>query len=123
MTALPLWAMLPLVAVAGGIGALVRHATSVTGKQEPSHIRRRITVVNTVGAFFAGALLVIDHPVAIALAVGLFGSLTTFSTIAVWWAEDIRQRESIRAIRSVLVHVAAGVPAVLVGFVIGQMLS
>lgn len=123
MTSLPLWAMFPLVAVAGGIGALVRHAATVVGRQEPDRIRRRITLINGVGAFFAGGLLGTDDPFAVALAVGLFGSLTTFSTIAVWWADDIRQRESRRALRSMLAHVVVGVPAVVVGFLIGQMLS
>lgn len=118
---LPLGAMLGIVFLAGGIGALVRHAATVTGAPDPRRVRRRITAVNVVGAFFAGVLVAIDNPLAIAMTVGLFGSLTTFSTIAVWLADDIRQREPVQAVKIVLSHVLLSVPAVLTGALVGQV--
>jgi len=123
MTSLPLWLILVFVAFSGAIGALVRHFVAVAKNPQPGLVRRRITVVNIVGAFFAGGLVAVDHPIAIVLTLGLFGSLTTFSTIAVWWARDIHNRNSALAIKSVFVHVFLGVPAVLVGYLIGQILS
>jgi CrcB protein len=122
MTSLPLWLMLVLVAFAGGIGALIRYAATVTGKPRPGLVRRRITAINVVGAFFAGLVVTLDYPLAAVLTVGLFGSLTTLSTVAVWWADDIRRRDPLAAVKNVLVHVVLGVPAVLLGFLLGQIL-
>jgi fluoride exporter len=121
MMTLPLWAMLGIVFLAGGLGALIRHAATVTGTPAPHQVRRRITAVNVVGAFFAGVLVAMDNPLAFAITVGLFGSLTTFSTIAVWMADDIRQREPVQVVKVVLWHVLLGVPAVLAGFLVGQI--
>ena len=116
----PLWLMLAIVFIAGAMGALIRHAATVLGTPHSLGVRRRITTINTVGAFCAGALVAIDHPVAPLITVGLFGSLTTFSTIAVWLAHDIRQRKAAQALTIVLSHVLLGVLAVLAGFLIGQ---
>ena len=121
MMSLPLGVMLGIVFLAGAIGALIRHAAIVTRQPGPSQVRRRITYVNLVGAFFAGLLITLDNPLAIALTVGLFGALTTFSTIAVWLADDIRSREPVAAVKVVLAHVLLGVPAVLAGFLAGQI--
>ena len=122
MTVLPLWLTLVLVALAGAVGALIRYGAGAVGAADPRHMRRRITAVNTVGAFFAGVVVAIDHLVATVITVGLFGSLTTFSLIAVWVAEDIRNRHPAGALRLVVSHVLLGVPAVLFGFLAGQIL-
>jgi fluoride ion exporter CrcB/FEX len=116
MITLPMWATLILVAVAGGLGALIRHAVTVVGFPNAVRVRRRITAVNVGGAFFSGALLATDSVLAVAIAVGLFGALTTFSTIAVWVAEDLQQKHGSQAIRLVTTHVLFGVLAVIAGF-------
>jgi fluoride exporter len=122
MTSLSLWMVVVLVSGAGAIGALMRYAATVTGMPQPGLVRRRITAINVAGAFGAGMVVAIDHPLAVVLSVGLFGSLTTLSTIAVWWADDFRQGKPIVAVRNISVHVLLGVPAVVIGFLIGQML-
>jgi fluoride exporter len=119
---LPVWVILVLVCLMGGIGALVRHAATVVREPNATRVRWRITWLNMAGTFLAGVFVVIDHPVATALAVGLFGSLTTWSTIAVWLADDLRQRDLVAAVRLVLAHVLMGIPAVLVGVLTGQIL-
>ena len=121
MMSVPLGVMLGIVFLAGGLGALIRHAAIVIRSPHPHQVRRRITAVNMVGAFFAGVLITLDNPLAIAITVGLFGSLTTFSTIAVWLADDIRRREPVLAVKVLFSHVLLGVPAVLAGFLIGQI--
>jgi CrcB protein len=117
-----LWVMLGVISVGGGVGALARHAASVLGSPDSSQVRRRITALNIVGALCAGALVTLDHPLALAISVALFGALTTLATIALWVAEDIRQREPIQAVKVVLSHLLLGVPAVLLGFLAGQIL-
>jgi len=117
-----LWVMLGVISVGGGIGALVRHAASVVGSPDARQVRRRITAVNIVGALCAGALVTLDHPLALAISIALFGALTTLATIALWVAEDIRQHEPVQAVKVVLSHVLLGVPAVLMGFFAGQIL-
>ena len=121
MMSMPLGVMLGIVFLAGAVGALIRHAAIVIRQPGTSQVRRRITVVNLVGAFFAGLLITLNNPLAIAITVGLFGALTTFSTIAVWLADDIRRREPVQAVTVVLAHVLLGVPAVLAGFLVGQI--
>lgn len=121
MMSIPLWVLLGVVSLGGGIGALIRHAAGTARQPSPAQARRRITAVNVAGAFFAGILLTIDHPLTNAITAGLFGSLTTLSTIAVWMAEDIRHREPVSAIKVLLGHVLLGVPAVLIGFLTGQI--
>jgi CrcB protein len=123
MTSLPLWVMLAIVFFAGGIGALARHAATVAGSPTSQRVRWRITAVNTTGAFFAGALVAIDHLIALVITVGLFGSLTTFSTIAVWVAEDLRRRDSLSGVRVIFWHLLLGMLAVLAGFFAGQFVS
>jgi fluoride exporter len=117
-----LWAMLGVIAVGGGVGAVIRHAASVLATPDARRVRRRITALNVVGALCAGALVTLNHPLALAISIALFGALTTLSTIAVWVAEDIRRREPVQAVTVVLSHVFLGVPAVWVGFLAGQIL-
>ena len=121
MMSVPVWVLLGVVTLGGGVGALIRHATVTARQPSPGQVRRRITAVNVVGAFFAGILLTIDHPLTLAITAGLFGSLTTLSTIAVWMAEDIRHRELVSAVKVLLGHVLLGIPAVLIGFLAGQI--
>lgn len=118
----PLWLIFVLVAVTAAIGALVRHALSVVGPSESIPVRRRITVVNTLGAFGAGALLAVNGELAVILATGFFGSLTTFSTLAVWMASDFSQGKPMAAFRVVFVHFLLGIPAVWGGFLLSDFL-
>ncbi len=119
MTTLPLWAILFLVGVAGALGALVRHAVMVVGAPNRPQTRRRIIGVNTAGAFFAGVLLALDTFVAGVVAVGVFGALTTFSTVALWVADDLGRRQVLAAVRLVAAHLLLGIPAVIAGFLFG----
>jgi fluoride ion exporter CrcB/FEX len=111
-----------VISLGGGIGALLRHAATSLGTPDSRQVRRRITAINVGGAFFAGVLVTIDHPLALAIVIGLAGSLTTLSTIAVWIAEDFRHREHLHAVKVLLGHILLGVPAVLAGFLAGQIL-
>jgi CrcB protein len=117
MMVLPLWLTIVLVGVAGALGALIRHAVTVSGRPDPATVRWRITAVNTVGSFFAGTLFALDSVFATVLAVGIFGALTTFSTIAVWLADDFRRRQGRSATVLLTTHLLGGGLAVVAGFV------
>jgi len=75
--------LIALVAVFGALGAVIRHVTSTLFARQ-SRPHAGIFLVNLAGSALAGALLALPQSaLGLALAVGLCGSLTTFSTVAV----------------------------------------
>ena len=78
------------VALAGGLGALVRYGvTRALPRREASAFPTAVLLVNVVGSFVAGVTLglfllnVVAFDVAVVVWAGLCGSMTTFSTFAV----------------------------------------
>jgi fluoride ion exporter CrcB/FEX len=110
------WWVLPGVAALGALGALVRFGVANLPFLEGKRPTWAITAVNLVGAGGAGFVAGGDHPVAWLIAVGLLGSLTTFSTIVVWMAEDLTGRQPVTAVAIALWHVIGGIPVALAGF-------
>lgn len=79
------------VAVAGGVGALLRFwVTVVVGRRARSGVAT--TIVNVIGAFLLGVLVGLGRAEAVSgdavtvVGVGLLGGLTTFST---WMVETV----------------------------------
>lgn len=107
------------VALAGAVGALVRHEV-LARTSAPATLRRAraIAAVNLVGAALVAAVAVAPLPRGwtTILGLGFCGSLTTFST---WVVEAVLAREAGRDARVVaavdlLAQLAVGVGLVLV---------
>lgn len=110
------WAVIVSVALVGALGALARHAVSSLPSLRGRRPTGPIIAVNLVGAALAGFVAGVDHPLAWLVAAGIAGSLTTFSTVVVWMAEDMTNREPLRAVGLALWHVLGGIPVALAGF-------
>jgi CrcB protein len=123
MTDQSVWLGVTLIAFFGAIGAMVRYGASLLSTRLTGQARRGIIAVNVVGAGFAGFFLTVDQTWGTLVAIGLLGSITTFSTIAVWIADDIRRREPLAAVGMILNHLLLGLPAVLAGFLLGRFLG
>lgn len=123
MTEQSVWLGIALLVLLGAFGAIARHGLGLLSRDITHRARRGIIAVNVVGAGAAGYLLTVNHSLGTIVAIGLLGSVTTFSTIAVWIADDIRNREPLAAVRLILHHMMWGVPAVVGGFLLGRFFS
>lgn len=115
---------LVLLAVAGGgaLGAVLRQLTSVALAGR-GRIPWGVAVVNVVGSFIAGAALglPLDPIVQLIVVSGLCGGLTTFSSLAVETVQLVLEGKHRAAVASVALNFAVGVPAALLGFVLGAL--
>jgi fluoride ion exporter CrcB/FEX len=123
MTDQSVWMGVTLVVFFGAMGAMIRYGAGLLALRITGKARRGIIVINIVGAGIAGYLLTADGTWGTLIAIGLLGSVTTFSTIAVWVADDIRRREPLAAVGMILSHLLIGLPAVLGGFLLGSVFS
>ncbi len=106
-----------LVAGLGALGALLRWAMSAWVTSYPRALM--IVVVNTLGACAAGWGLAGGWGVwGMVLAAGLWGSLTTFSTLAVDVVEFSVTKRLRSGVTLLLLHVLGGVLGVWAGMVL-----
>lgn len=104
---------------AGAVGAVLRH--TVVGwwsKRTPAQPRDGVALVNALGSFALG-LITATAPaseVQLIVGTGLLGGFTTFST---WLVSAL---DADRAARDVLLHVGVGIPAAVVGLLVGAAL-
>ncbi|MGB7860799.1 MAG: CrcB family protein [Acidimicrobiia bacterium] len=112
-----------LVAAGGAVGSLARYALAgvINLRGHPWGT----IVVNLLGSFILGVLLGMwgfkaDAPTRVAVAVGILGGFTTFSTFALdtLYLWDVGQPTM--AIVNVLVSVGVGIAAAFGGLVIGR---
>ncbi|UYN82895.1 MAG: CrcB family protein [Microcella sp.] len=110
------------VAVGGALGAVLRQLTSVALAGR-GRIPWGVAVVNVVGSFIAGAALglPLDPTVQLIIFSGLCGGLTTFSSLAVETVQLVLDGKHRAAIASVTLNFMVGVPAALLGFVLGAL--
>lgn len=103
------WAVLA-VAAGGAVGALVRHLLLLG----PWGALRGVLVANTVGSAGVGAVVaLVESPVlALLLATGLCGALTTWSSVAVQTAQ-LGARAPWRAAAHLLLNLVLGLGAAL----------
>lgn len=108
------------VAVGGALGAVLRHLASVSVAGR-GRIPWGVLVVNVVGSFIAGLALGLPlDPVAqLVLVSGLCGGLTTFSTVAVDTVQLVLAGKHRAAASSLSLNVALGIPAALLGLLLG----
>ncbi|GAA2171013.1 hypothetical protein GCM10009846_03330 [Agrococcus versicolor] len=115
---------LVLVAVAGGLGAVVRLALTRLG--HPERLPWPILVANLAGAFVAGLAtraLAGDPLLLLVVVTGFCGGLTTFST---WMVDTVRlaDRRRVRAaVANVAVTVVGGVGLAAAGLAVGTLLA
>ena len=106
-----------VAAVLGGgvVGATVRWAISETGWSTSTSL----LVVNTLGCLLLGGVFAVwadrEHPLRLALAVGLCGGLTTFSGLAVELAGRLDGGDVIGAIGLTAASLVFGVIAFVWG--------
>lgn len=104
------------VAAGGALGAVLRHLASVrlAGR---GRIPWGVLAVNLVGSFIAGLALglPLDPTLQLILLTGFCGGLTTFSTLSVDTVQLIVDGQRRAAAASVLLNLALGIPAVLLG--------
>ena len=104
------------VAVGGALGAVLRHLASVSVAGR-GRIPWGVLVVNVVGSFIAGLALglPLDPTAKLIVLTGFCGGLTTFSTLSVDTLQLILDGKRRAATVSVLLNLALGIPAVLLG--------
>lgn len=115
------WLVLAIASL-GGLGALIRWRLQVLLPATPSRIITGVLVANTLGAFFAGFLL--GLPTAwwsTAVLVGLCGSLTTLSTLALDIVEPVRNGRVLRAVVLASTHLVAGGVALFLGLTLASV--
>lgn len=110
-----------LVAVAGAVGALLRH--ELTTRPDPVRARRATAVVNVLGAGALGvAAVAVDGTALLVLGGGLLGSATTFSTWMVQ-AEGAAAPGADGGVRSVCAALAVPLVLGVVAAAAGRLLA
>ena len=111
--------MLIAIALAGGVGAVLRY---VVDNAVPARWRARYpwgtTVVNVTGAFIMGMLVGLTEPtdtLRAVVGVGLLGGYTTFSTASLETVRLLGDRRGRAALANSLGMLAATIAAALVG--------
>jgi len=114
---------LALVALAGGLGAVVRLALTRLG--HPERLPWPVLVANLAGAFVAGlatSALAGDALLLLVVVTGFCGGLTTFST---WMVDTMRLADRRRvgaAVANVAVTVVGGIALAAAGLAAGALL-
>jgi fluoride exporter len=106
------WVLIAAI-IAGALGAVLRYSVSRVVKAP-----RAVLVVNVAGSLIAGALLAVPGDLRYIVAAGFAGGLTTFSTWTVETVQLMLDGKSRAALGNVVVNVAAGLVAALLGFAI-----
>jgi CrcB protein len=117
----PVWLVVVAAIVLGALGAMGRWGLTVLSQKVTGHLRWGIVTANVVGSGFAGYLLALDHALGAVVAVGLLGSLTTFSSVAYTMAEELNRRAALPALGLLATHTLLGLPAVALGFLLGSL--
>ncbi len=112
------------VAVGGALGAVLRHLASVSLAGR-GRIPWGVLVVNVGGSFIAGLALglPLDPTAKLIVLTGFCGGLTTFSTLSVDTVQLILEGKRRAAAASVLLTLALGIPAVLLGLALAAGLA
>jgi len=110
------------IAVAGGVGAVVRFLAGAVARERPV---RATIAVNLVASLLAGALtglLVLDDAWRAILVTGFCGGLSTYSAFAVQAVEQLDHRRAGHAFATIAVTVVGGAIAASAGLLLGALL-
>ena len=103
--------------VAGALGALLRYAVTRAVRAP-----RGVLIVNVAGSLVAGVMLAVPGDLQYVLVAGFAGGLTTFST---WTVETVQlaiDGKLLAAAGNVLLNLAAGIAAAVIGYLIASAL-
>jgi fluoride exporter len=115
------------VALGGGLGTLLRAAVDATLLQPVTQFATATLLVNVVGSAFLGVLVGWASPrvpgwARAGLGAGLLGSFTTYSAFALSVVLLTESGRLPHALMTVLLTLALGIGAAVVGFVLGARL-
>jgi CrcB protein len=114
-----------LVAIGGAAGALARYG--IGRLVDPGSLPWVTVGINVAGSFLLGFLVAtavwFPREIRIALAVGLLGGFTTFSTFSVDVFLELESGDAARAAMLVAASVGFGVGAAASGYFIGRRLA
>lgn len=111
------------IAVAGGVGAVVRFLAGAVAGDRPV---RATIAVNLVASFLAGWLvsaIAIDPTWRAVLATGFCGGLSTYSAFATQAVEQLERRRRGHALATLSVTVFGGALAASAGIVLGTLFA
>ena len=108
-----------VVGALGALGALIRYAIHEGFSRAKRSVRVATVWSNSLGSLGLGIIVGADWgPWSLIVGAGLFGALSTLSTLAVDVAELVKIDRK-QALRVLLGHVVGGVVAFGVGFALG----
>ncbi|MBP1325395.1 CrcB protein [Leucobacter exalbidus] len=113
------------VALAGGIGAALRHLVDQLVPKGTRHaFPWGLFVVNLTGSFVLGILtgLALDDAVQAVLATGLLGGYTTFSSASLDTAKLLMARRFTAAVANAAGVMVAAIACAVAGILLGQSL-
>ncbi|RJO75363.1 fluoride efflux transporter CrcB [Nocardia panacis] len=115
-------AVLLVISLGGGLGALLRYAIGVWWPAQPRSIPWSTLVINVLGCFAIGILMVLITEVWVAhrflrpfLGVGVLGGFTTFSTYALEVRRLFESGAALEALGYLGGSVVTGLAAVVLG--------
>ncbi len=117
-----------LVAVGGALGALSRYAIDRAVNAYIGPTVLGIFLINIIGSFLLGIFVTAydanDWPMSTRLlvAVGFFGSYTTFSTLTVASVQMAQGGDIARAALNILGSIVVGLAAAFAGILVGRVL-
>ena len=116
------------VGAGGAIGSMARYGVWRIVEPVSGGFPWATLAVNVSGSFVLGLLAGVlagrvDHAVRMFAFFGLLGGYTTFSTFSVDTVELVRVGEVGPAVANVVLSVAVGVAAALVGIVVGEAIT
>ena len=119
-----------LIAIAGAIGAVSRYGlSSFISNQFGEKFALGTLAVNVIGCFLIGFVMhlalstdIISEQTRIAVTVGFLGALTTFSTFGYETLKYIDDRAWLMAASNVVLNVACGLLATILGLIIAKAL-
>ncbi|MCP2274609.1 CrcB protein [Nocardia amikacinitolerans] len=121
-------AVLAVISVGGGIGAVMRYLVGLRWPSQPDQVPWATFAVNVVGCFSIGILMVLITEVWVAhrllrpfLGVGLLGGFTTFSTYSVEIRRLLESGAAIEAFGYLGGTVAASLGAVWLGMGVARL--
>lgn len=111
------------VGFGAGIGAVMRYAITLIGKQYWTKWPWATFVINVAGALLAGFLtgMAAGGTVALFLLTGLCGGFTTFSTFTTDTFVLVRNNRWLAAVTYYIVTIIFGIIAIEVGWWLGSM--
>lgn len=110
------------IAVAGGLGAMVRFLAGALARERPV---RATVAVNLIASLIAGlcaSLLPLDDSWRAILVTGFCGGLSTYSAFATQAVEQLERRRRGHALATIAVTVVGGAAAAAVGLLLGALL-